>query len=354
MDNKNFNILKEISFFHPYYTKSTPYPNKETYKEAVNFIAKYYPFLNIFNFPLCTYPNFQSMFERYRNECPEQYVYLLQTYVCIKALNEESKKYCKNLNNPYIRSLYEKLNDFIVAVHTLFIFVHDNKLLDEYDINNMHPLLQNSYANIEKIKQNRLKRNEERKKLADDMFNMPITDRVAPFIEDDNNKICNNEKIEHKDFVSLTDFAAKLQNNVKEESNNNYWDTDDYETEEEFNETLNYIKKKQNLLDDFIKIFDQSEIMSKYHNENNEAFMKLAQCLRNTKDINGKEFKVETFYTLRGADDNNKINNILYAYQEEVKKFLKFANLYILPIEYLQLPPSLKPFFDDPQNDSEK
>lgn len=164
----------------------------------------------------------------------------------------------------------------------------------------------------------------------------------------------NNGGKQENNFISLSEYANKLQNTIKNVSINKYWDTDDYETEEEFDETLNYIKQKQEFLDAFIETFDDSDVMIRYFDEKKEDFVRLAQCYRNTKDNKGENYKVATIYSLQGADDNIEINNALYAFQEEAKKYLKYANLYITAIEYIQLAPSLKPYFDDPQDSTEK
>lgn len=101
MNNNRFYLFDDIRDLQPYFTRSNPPKNNETYNKALGFINRYYPYTIIFEDPYYDYKNFSAIFENYKKQKEQAYYDLLQTYVAVKKLKTLSDQYGKNYqNNP--------------------------------------------------------------------------------------------------------------------------------------------------------------------------------------------------------------------------------------------------------------
>lgn len=360
MNNNRFYLFDDIRDLQPYFTRSNPPKNNETYNKALGFINRYYPYTIIFEDPYYDYKNFSAIFENYKKQKEQAYYDLLQTYVAVKKLKTLSDEYGKNYqNNPYIMSLVDKLKQLNVGVHDLLMTAYENGIkLDDLDISNLYnaPVLQDFYLNIDK-KASQSKKLEENRKVSEE----PLTDKdalsdkenVFPSIENYYKTLHaeSEETVETKQenggdemkrFISLRDSAEQCKPYV-ERTNHYYNDTDDYETEEEFKTTLRGIKAREEAIDDFIKAFNDSRVMEEYYYEKPDQYQDLAQKYKNYLYLG----QPNIYYSRDNAEENNEISSASYDFYEAINKFLRdFASERLTPIEKLALSENLQDYFD--------
>lgn len=341
MNNNRFYLFDDIRDLQPYFTRSNPPKNNETYNKALGFINRYYPYTIIFENPYYDYKNFSAIFENYKKQKEQAYYDLLQTYVAVKKLKTLSDQYGKNYqNNPYIMSLVDKLKQLNVGVHDLLINAHDNGIkLDDLDISNLYnaPALQYFYLNIDK-------KAFQSKKLEENVF--PSIENYYTTLHAESEETVETKQEnggdEMKRFTSLRDSAEQCKPYV-ERTNHYYNDTDDYETPEEFETTLRGIKARKEAIDDFIKAFNDSRVMEEYYYEKPDQYQALAQKYKNYLYLG----QPTEYYSRDNAEENNEISYASYDFYEAINKFLRdFASERLTPIEKLALSENLQDYFD--------
>ena len=341
MNNNRFYLFDDIRDLQPYFTRSNPPKNNETYNKALGFINRYYPYTIIFENPYYDYKNFSAIFENYKKQKEQAYYDLLQTYVAVKKLKTLSDQYGKNYqNNPYIMSLVDKLKQLNVGVHDLLMTAYENDIkLDELDISNLYnaPVLQYFYLNIDK-------KASQSKKLEENIF--PCIENYYKTLHAESEETVETKQEnggdEMKRFTSLRDSAEQCKPYI-ERTNHYYNDTDDYETEEEFETTLQGIVDRKETIDDFIEAFNDSRVMEEYYYEKPDQYQDLAQKYRNYLYL-GQPNK---YYNHANAEENNEISCASYEFYEAINKFMRdFASVRLTPIEKLALPENLQDYFD--------
>lgn len=341
MNNNRFYLFDDIRDLQPYFTKSNPPKNNETYNKALGFINRYYPYTIIFENPYYDYKNFSAVFENYKKQKEQAYYDLLQTYVAVKKLKTLSDQYGKNYqNNPYIMSLVDKLKQLNVGVHDLLMTAYENGIkLDDLDISNLYnaPALQYFYLNIDK-------KAFQSKKLEENVF--PSIENYYTTLHTESEETVETKQEnggdEMKRFTSLRDSAEQCKPHI-ERTNHYYNDTDDYETEEEFETTLRRIKARKEAIDDFIEAFNDSRVMEEYYYEKPDQYQALAQKYKNYLYLG----KPTEYYSRDNAEENNEISSASYDFYEAINKFLRdFASERLTPIEKLALSENLQDYFD--------
>lgn len=341
MNNNRFYLFDDIRDLQPYFTKSNPPKNNETYNKALGFINRYYPYTIIFEDPYHDYKNFSAIFENYKKQKKQAYYDLLQTYVAVKKLKTLSDQYGKNYqNNPYIMSLVDKLKQLNVGVHDLLMTAYENGIkLDDLDISNLYnaPALQYFYLNIDK-------KAFQSKKLEENVF--PSIENYYKTLHAESEETVETKQEnggdEMKRFTSLRDSAEQCKPYI-ERTNHYYNDTDDYETEEEFEITLRRIKARKEAIDDFIEAFNDSRVMEEYYYEKPDQYQDLAQKYKNYLYLG----QPNIYYSRDNAEENNEISSASYDFYEAINKFLRdFASERLTPIEKLALSENLQDYFD--------
>ena len=341
MNNNRFYLFDDIRDLQPYFTKSNPPKNNETYNKALGFINRYYPYTIIFENPYYDYKNFSAIFENYKKQKEQAYYDLLQTYVAVKKLKTLSDQYGKNYqNNPYILSLVDKLKQLNVGVHDLLMTAYENGIkLDDLDISNLYnaPALQYFYLNIDK-------KAFQSKKLEENVF--PSIENYYTTLHAESEETVETKQEnggdEMKRFTSLRDSAEQCKPYI-ERANHYYNDTDDYETEGEFKTTLRGIKDRKEAIDDFIEAFNDSRVMEEYYYEKPDQYQALAQKYKNYLYLG----KPTEYYSRDNAEENNEISYASYDFYEAINKFLRdFASERLTPIEKLALSENLQDYFD--------
>lgn len=341
MNNNRFYLFDDIRDLQPYFTKSNPPKNNETYNKALGFINRYYPYTIIFENPYYDYKNFSAIFENYKKQKEQAYYDLLQTYVAVKKLKTLSDQYGKNYqNNPYILSLVDKLKQLNVGVHDLLMTAYENGIkLDDLDISNLYnaPALQYFYLNIDK-------KAFQSKKLEENVF--PSIENYYTTLHAESEETVETKQEnggdEMKRFISLRDSAEQCKPYI-ERANHYYNDTDDYETEGEFETTLRGIKDRKEAIDDFIEAFNDSRVMEEYYYEKPDQYQALAQKYKNYLYLG----KPTEYYSRDNAEENNEISYASYDFYEAINKFLRdFASERLTPIEKLALSENLQDYFD--------
>lgn len=341
MNNNRFYLFDDIRDLQPYFTRSNPPKNNETYNKALGFINRYYPYTIIFENPYYDYKNFSAIFENYKKQKEQAYYDLLQTYVAVKKLKTLSDQYGKNYqNNPYIMSLVDKLKQLNVGVHDLLMTAYENGIkLDDLDISNLYnaPALQYFYLNIDK-------KAFQSKKLEENVF--PSIENYYTTLHAESEETVETKQEnggdEMKRFTSLRDSAEQCKPYV-ERTNHYYNDTDDYETPEEFETTLRGIKARKEAIDDFIEAFNDSRVMEEYYYEKPDQYQALAQKYKNYLYLG----QPTEYYSRDNAEENNEISYASYDFYEAINKFLRdFASERLTPIEKLALSENLQDYFD--------
>ena len=341
MNNNRFYLFDDIRDLQPYFTKSNPPKNNETYNKALGFINRYYPYTIIFENPYYDYKNFSAVFENYKKQKEQAYYDLLQTYVAVKKLKTLSDQYGKNYqNNLYIMSLVDKLKQLNVGVHDLLMTAYENGIkLDDLDISNLYnaPALQYFYLNIDK-------KAFQSKKLEENVF--PSIENYYTTLHAESEETVETKQEnggdEMKRFTSLRDSAEQCKPYI-ERTNHYYNDTDDYETEEEFEITLRRIKARKEAIDDFIEAFNDSRVMEEYYYEKPDQYQALAQKYKNYLYLG----QPTEYYSRDNAEENNEISFASCDFYEAIDKFLRdFASERLTPIEKLALSENLQDYFD--------
>ena len=341
MNNNRFYLFDDIRDLQPYFTRSNPPKNNETYNKALGFINRYYPYTIIFEDPYYDYKNFSAIFENYKKQKEQAYYDLLQTYVAVKKLKTLSDQYGKNYqNNPYIMSLVDKLKQLNVGVHDLLMTAYENGIkLDDLDISNLYnaPVLQDFYLNIDK-------KASQSQRLEENVF--PSIENYYTTLHAESEETVETKQEnggdEMKRFTSLRDSAEQCKPYI-ERINHYYNDTDDYETEEEFEITLRRIKARKEAIDDFIEAFNDSRVMEEYYYEKPDQYQALAQKYKNYLDLG----QPNEYYSRDNAEENNEISSASYDFYEAIDKFLRdFASERLTPIEKLALSENLQYYFD--------
>ena len=341
MNNNRFYLFDDIRDLQPYFTKSNPPKNNETYNKALGFINRYYPYTIIFENPYYDYKNFSAVFENYKKQKEQAYYDLLQTYVAVKKLKTLSDQYGKNYqNNLYIMSLVDKLKQLNVGVHDLLMTAYENGIkLDDLDISNLYnaPVLQDFYLNIDK-------KASQSQRLEENVF--PSIENYYTTLHAESEETVETKQEnggdEMKRFTSLRDSAEQCKPYI-ERTNHYYNDTDDYETEEEFEITLRRIKARKEAIDDFIEAFNDSRVMEEYYYEKPDQYQALAQKYKNYLDLG----QPNEYYSRDNAEENNEISSASYDFYEAIDKFLRdFASERLTPIEKLALSENLQYYFD--------
>ena len=243
-------------------------------------------------------------------------------------------------------SLVDKLKQLNVGVHDLLMTAYENDIkLDDLDIFNLYnaPALQYFYLNIDK-------KAFQSKKLEENVF--PSLENYYKTLHAESEETVETKQEnggdEMKRFTSLRDSAEQCKPYI-ERANHYYNDTDDYETEEEFEITLRRIKARKEAIDDFIEAFNDSRVMEEYYYEKPDQYQALAQKYKNYLYLG----KPTEYYSRDNAEENNEISSASYDFYEAINKFLRdFASERLTPIEKLALSENLQDYFDslDSQN----
>ena len=113
-----------------------------------------------------------------------------------------------------------------------------------------------------------------------------------------------------KEFISLTCSAKQCKPYIWE-SHHYSNDTDDYETEDEFNDTLMRIASNNYIIESFINFFDESRVVEEYFYEQPDKYAKLAQTYRNYIEVG----KPNEYYTRSSAEANLSVSNAYYEFK---------------------------------------
>ena len=336
---KRYHFLLDIRDFpHSFLEKSLPFTDKEKYNNAKKYVAYYYQYTRIFDDPFYDYPSFSKLFEMYSKSEETKYWDLIQLLVNIKTLKKWSDEYGNNMANPWLRTLVKELKMFIPFVHDLLIIAYDNKMFNSLDYSNLPPPLAYAYRHIDQIKAQREERLNQFYKTLEEQPNFD-DDIEAYFLEKEKYKLGETKK--KKQAISLEEEAnknisleeeANKNISLKEEANkrkpdlptlNHYYnDTDDSDTEEEFDYLLRLIRSNQTFIESFIDPFDNNSLISLYAEEKPEEFEELVQNYCNYKAIGDPC----TDYDKKNADKNCLVSQVYYFFRESIQKFLAFAS----------------------------
>lgn len=336
---KRYHFLLDIRDFpHSFLEKSLPFTDKEKYNNAKKYVAYYYQYTRIFDDPFYDYPSFSKLFEMYSKSEETKYWDLIQLLVNIKTLKKWSDEYGNNMANPWLRTLVKELKMFIPFVHDLLIIAYDNKMFNSLDYDNLPPPLAYAYRHIDQIKAQREERLNQFYKTLEEQPNFD-DDIEAYFLEKEKYKLGETKK--KKQAISLEEEAnnnisleeeANKNISLKEEANkrkpdlptlNHYYnDTDDSDTEEEFDYLLRLIQSNQTFIESFIDPFDNNSLISLYAEEKPEEFEELVQNYCNYNAIGDPC----TDYDKKNADKNCLVSQVYYNFKESIQKFLAFAS----------------------------
>ena len=336
---KRYHFLLDMRDFpHSFLEKSLPFTDKEKYNNAKKYVAYYYQYTRIFDDPFYDYPSFSKLFEMYSKSEETKYWDLIQLLVNIKTLRKWSDEYGNNMANPWLRTLVKELKMFIPFVHDLLIIAYDNKMFNSLDYDNLPPPLAYAYRHIDQIKAKREERLNQFYKTLEEQPNFD-DDIEAYYIDKEKYKLGETKK--KKQAISLEEEAnknisleeeANKNISLKEEANkrkpdlptlNHYYnDTDDSDTEEEFDYLLRLIQSNQTFIESFIDPFDNNSLISLYAEEKPEEFEELVQNYCNYNAIGDPC----TDYDKKNADKNCLVSQVYYNFKESIQKFLAFAS----------------------------
>ena len=322
--------------------QSWPFTNKEKYDSAKKYVEYYYQSTKIFfEYDLYNHPHFSNLFEMYKKSKNTKYWKLIKLLVNIKTLKELSDKYGNDMANPWLRTLVKKLQMFKPFVHDLLIMAYDNNMFDDLAYNKLPPPLARAYDQIKAQRDEKL-----------NQFYKTLEERPSNFDDDIEAYYLDKEKYERgktkkkKQAISLEEEANKRKPHLPT-LNHYYNDTDDYDTEGEFNRLLPFIQSNQTFIESFIGSFDNNSLISLYAEEKPEEFEELVQNYCNYKAIGAPC----TDYDKKNADQNCRVSNVYSNFEESIQKFLTFASDkrdLLTPIEWLSIPDNIKSYFRDP------